>query len=107
MRDLNDLSRAGLRFINRQSGSGTRVWLDAALHRFGVDTRRISGYQDEKMTHSAVAQAVLMVGHAAEQAVQVAPVQPGERAMAEPAVRVEPAVPAAGREVDNDPGCFG
>ncbi len=32
---LADLARAGLRFINRQRGSGTRVWLDAQLQRGG------------------------------------------------------------------------
>ena len=55
---LADLSRPGLRFINRQSGSGTRVWLDLALNRLGVETGRIAGYETEKMTHSAVAQSV-------------------------------------------------
>jgi putative molybdopterin biosynthesis protein len=55
---LSDLSRPGLRFVNRQSGSGTRVWLDIALRELGIDTSRISGYEVEKVTHSAVAQAV-------------------------------------------------
>lgn len=58
IRGLEDLTRSGLRFVNRQSGSGTRVWLDIALRKLGVDTGQISGYQFEKMTHSAVAQAV-------------------------------------------------
>jgi molybdate-binding protein/DNA-binding transcriptional regulator YhcF (GntR family) len=55
---LADLARPGLRFTNRQSGSGTRVWLDIALRRLGIDSGRIAGYESEKMTHSAVAQAV-------------------------------------------------
>jgi molybdate-binding protein/DNA-binding transcriptional regulator YhcF (GntR family) len=59
---LEDLARPGLRFINRQSGSGTRVWLDLALQRLGVDTSRITGYETEKVTHSAVAQAVAEKG---------------------------------------------
>lgn len=58
IRGLADLARPGLRFVNRQSGSGTRVWLDIALRRLEVDADRISGYETEKMTHSAVAQAV-------------------------------------------------
>jgi putative molybdopterin biosynthesis protein len=55
---LENLARPGLRFVNRQGGSGTRVWLDAALHRLGIDTSRIQGYGDERMTHSDVAAAV-------------------------------------------------
>jgi molybdate-binding protein/DNA-binding transcriptional regulator YhcF (GntR family) len=55
---LGDLARPGLRFVNRQSGSGTRVWLDIALRKLGIDTGQIAGYTTEKMTHSAVAQAV-------------------------------------------------
>jgi molybdate-binding protein/DNA-binding transcriptional regulator YhcF (GntR family) len=56
--DLTDLTKAGIRFVNRQSGSGTRVWLDAQLHRAGIDPSSITGYQDEKMTHSEVARAI-------------------------------------------------
>jgi putative molybdopterin biosynthesis protein len=60
---LKDLSRPGLRFVNRQPGSGTRVWLDAQLKGLGIDGGEIQGYQDEKMTHSEVASAVAR-GHA-------------------------------------------
>jgi molybdate-binding protein/DNA-binding transcriptional regulator YhcF (GntR family) len=55
---LDDLTRPGLRFLNRQPGSGTRVWLDIALKKAGIQTDRINGYHDEKITHTAVAQAV-------------------------------------------------
>jgi putative molybdopterin biosynthesis protein len=55
---LADLLRPGVRFVNRQSGSGTRVWLDAACANLGIDPRSISGYQDERVTHSDVARAV-------------------------------------------------
>lgn len=55
---LADLSRPGLRFANRQPGSGTRVWLDVNLKTLGVDPESIVGYQDEKVTHSEVALAV-------------------------------------------------
>lgn len=56
--ELADLAKKGVRFTNRQAGSGTRVWLDAQLHRAGIDPAGISGYGDEKMTHSEVARAV-------------------------------------------------
>ena len=55
---LKDLAKPGLRFINRQGGSGTRVWLDAALRRERISPESIQGYNDERMTHSEVAAAV-------------------------------------------------
>jgi molybdate-binding protein/DNA-binding transcriptional regulator YhcF (GntR family) len=55
---LSDLPRSDLVFVNRQVGSGTRVWLDAALHTRGIDTLQIVGYKDEKMTHTDVALAI-------------------------------------------------
>jgi len=58
LRGLEDLARPALRFVNRQAGSGTRVWLDATLHRLGIEPSRIQGYADERMTHSEVAAAV-------------------------------------------------
>jgi putative molybdopterin biosynthesis protein len=55
---LSDLSRAGVRFVNRQLGSGTRVWLDAMLLRLKLDPAAIQGYEMECLTHSEVARAV-------------------------------------------------
>jgi putative molybdopterin biosynthesis protein len=45
----------GIRFVNRQPGAGTRVWLDAQLRSEGVDPQRIEGYNREVSTHSAAA----------------------------------------------------
>lgn len=55
---LLDLIRPGVRFVNRQSGSGTRVWLDVTLSKLGVSPERVQGFEDEKMTHSEVARAI-------------------------------------------------
>jgi putative molybdopterin biosynthesis protein len=55
---LEDLIQDGVRFVNRQPGSGTRVWLDAQLRQRGIDPRRIVGFEQEKPTHSEVARAV-------------------------------------------------
>lgn len=55
---LADLTRPGVTFVNRQPGSGTRVWLDAHLKRLGVDPRRIAGYDREARTHLEVARLV-------------------------------------------------
>ena len=54
-----DLTRRGLRFVNRQPGSGTRHFVDTALARAGVEAAGIAGYGDEVMTHWAVGLRVL------------------------------------------------
>jgi molybdate-binding protein/DNA-binding transcriptional regulator YhcF (GntR family) len=53
-----DLARPGVRFVNRQAGSGTRVWLDAQLRRARVDPAAVAGYEREAPTHLGVARAV-------------------------------------------------
>ena len=58
LRQVADLARPGISFVNRQSGSGTRVWLDVQLKRVGIDPRRVAGYERESTTHMAVARAV-------------------------------------------------
>lgn len=56
---IEDLARQGLRFVNRQRGSGTRVLLDYRLACLGIAPTRITGYRDEEYTHMNVAAAVL------------------------------------------------
>jgi molybdate-binding protein/DNA-binding transcriptional regulator YhcF (GntR family) len=58
LQGLEDLTLAGVRFVNRQPGSGTRVWLDAQLRRRGIDSQLIRGFEQEKPTHSEVARSV-------------------------------------------------
>jgi molybdate transport repressor ModE-like protein len=53
--DLADLARPGLRFINRQAGSGTRFLLEGLLERAGVAPANISGFEQGEFTHAAVA----------------------------------------------------
>ncbi len=59
IRSFDDLARDGVRFINRQRGSGTRVLLDYQLKKRGIPVTRIAGYRDEEYTHMNVAAAVL------------------------------------------------
>ena len=59
IRSIEDLCRPELTFINRQSGSGTRILLDYRLGQLGIDPSAIRGYADEEFTHMAVAVAVL------------------------------------------------
>ncbi|HXY43740.1 MAG TPA: molybdopterin biosynthesis protein [Acidimicrobiales bacterium] len=55
---IDDLTRPGLRYVNRQRGAGTRALLDYELSRRGLDPSRISGYSREEHTHLGVAAAV-------------------------------------------------
>lgn len=58
LKTVADLAREGVRFVNRQSGAGTRVLLDHLLDREGIDPDTITGYEREEFTHMAVAVAV-------------------------------------------------
>jgi putative molybdopterin biosynthesis protein len=58
LEQVADLARRGVVFVNRQRGSGTRVWLDVQLKRAGVAACDICGYEREESTHMGVARAV-------------------------------------------------
>jgi putative molybdopterin biosynthesis protein len=58
VKKLDDLARPGLRLVNRQSGSGTRVWLDAQLKTLAIVPQTLAGYGREEVTHMGVAQAI-------------------------------------------------
>jgi putative molybdopterin biosynthesis protein len=53
---IADLCRC--RYINRQRGAGTRLFLDYRLKMAGIDPAAIDGYSREAATHTAVAAAV-------------------------------------------------
>jgi molybdate-binding protein/DNA-binding transcriptional regulator YhcF (GntR family) len=55
---LRDLLRREVRFINRQPGSGTRVWLDSALNDLEIPCTAIQGYDNEVSAHTEAARAV-------------------------------------------------
>jgi excisionase family DNA binding protein len=59
IRGFEDLARKGIKFINRQNGSGTRVLLDHHLKRLRIPPSKISGYGKEAFTHLEVGLAVL------------------------------------------------
>ncbi len=59
IRDFNDLTRKDVIFINRQSGSGTRLLTDKYLKENNISPKDIRGYEREEYTHMGVASAVL------------------------------------------------
>jgi putative molybdopterin biosynthesis protein len=58
LQDIGDLTRAGVRYINRQRGAGTRVLFDQELRSRGISPDAIGGYAREEPTHLALAAAV-------------------------------------------------
>ena len=50
-----DIAKDGVRYVNRQKGSGTRVLMDYLCDKYDVDRDRIYGYEREEMTHNSVA----------------------------------------------------
>ncbi len=58
IRQVEDLLRDDVIFINRQRGAGTRVLLDYVLKQRGLNPAQISGYERQEYTHLAVAAAV-------------------------------------------------
>ena len=55
---IGDLTRPGLRYVNRQRGAGTRVLLDHLLGAERIRPEEVGGYAREEHTHLAVAAAV-------------------------------------------------
>jgi molybdate-binding protein/DNA-binding transcriptional regulator YhcF (GntR family) len=58
LQGLADLTLPQVRLVNRQPGSGTRVWLDAQLRALHISPESLPGYEHEEITHLAVARAI-------------------------------------------------
>ena len=55
IKGLIDLQRKDLRFVNRQTGSGTKILLELLLAKENIDSKDIADYDIAEFTHSAVA----------------------------------------------------
>ena len=55
IKNISDLARDNVRFINRNAGSGTRLWLDAELRKQKIPAEKIIGYEISVKTHSEAA----------------------------------------------------
>jgi putative molybdopterin biosynthesis protein len=58
IKNLKDLSRHQVQFVNRQRGAGTRVLLDYHLNAMTMSADSILGYTQEEYTHLGVAAAI-------------------------------------------------
>lgn len=55
IKKITDIAKPNVRFLNRNAGSGTRLWLDAELQRLKLPVEKISGYENQVKTHSEAA----------------------------------------------------
>ncbi len=55
IKQIADIAHGGVKFVNRNPGSGTRLWLDMELKKQGIDVSQINGYEIEVKTHSEAA----------------------------------------------------
>jgi len=57
IKQIADIARGGarMRFVNRNPGSGTRLWLDMELKKQNIAAAQINGYEVEVKTHSEAA----------------------------------------------------
>ncbi len=59
VREVGDLANSKIRFINRETGSGSRALLTSFLKAAGLPLRSLNGHQTVVRSHMAVARAVL------------------------------------------------
>jgi excisionase family DNA binding protein len=59
IRGFEDLGKKGVRLVNRQKGSGTRLLMDHHLRQADVPVARIKGYDREVYTHFEVGLSIL------------------------------------------------
>lgn len=52
---FKDVANNGLRYVNRQKGSGTRILTDYLCKKEGIAPEKIYGYDREELTHTSVA----------------------------------------------------
>lgn len=55
IREIADLTAPGIRYVNRQKGSGTRILMDYLCKKYHLTADSIYGYDREEFTHMSVA----------------------------------------------------
>jgi putative molybdopterin biosynthesis protein len=64
IKKIFDIAAANVRFVNRNAGSGTRLWLDAELRKLDIPTKMVNGYDRVVTTHTEAA--LLIAGNKAD-----------------------------------------
>src|SRR5512145_1067953 len=55
VKNVSDIGNPNIRFVNRNAGSGTRLWLDRELSRLNIQAEQVIGYDKIVKTHSEAA----------------------------------------------------
>lgn len=55
IKKISDLTDPKVRFVNRNAGSGTRLWFDSELQKLHIPADEVSGYDTVVKTHSDAA----------------------------------------------------
>jgi putative molybdopterin biosynthesis protein len=55
IRQVVDIAKPNVRFVNRNAGSGTRLWLDAELRKLKIPVENVNGYERTIKTHTEAA----------------------------------------------------
>jgi len=59
IKQIADIARADVRFVNRNPGSGTRLWMDAELNKLGIPAENVNGYDTVVKTHTDAASLIV------------------------------------------------
>lgn len=65
--EISDLAMPNVRFVNRNAGSGTRLWLDEELRKLEIPAKNVNGYDRVVKTHTEAA--ITVANHKADAAV--------------------------------------
>jgi putative molybdopterin biosynthesis protein len=55
LKKIADIAKPDIRFVNRNPGSGTRLWLDTELRKLDIPSEKVRGYDKVVKTHSEAA----------------------------------------------------
>jgi putative molybdopterin biosynthesis protein len=55
IKKIADMAKSGVRYVNRNAGSGTRLWFDNELRRLKIPIENVNGYDTEVKTHTEAA----------------------------------------------------
>lgn len=56
---IGDVASPNVRFVNRNAGSGTRLWFDAEIRKLKIPSENINGYDKEVKTHTEAADLIV------------------------------------------------
>jgi len=58
IKKIADIAKPNIKFVNRNAGSGTRLWFDTELKKLKIPTEKINGYNKEVKTHTEAAASI-------------------------------------------------